>query len=155
MKLTKTLLFAAAVAATLAANQNSSANEPDAATSATPTRGILANPRALEEFPWLARQSSTRNQSVARSEDVLLAIKKNRALAASPRMREQFPELTRGGQLSSVASSKSGTQANQFDEVTKNRVPAASPRAREEFPWLARGYASDPVNRSFNVAPLK
>ena len=155
MKMTKPFLFAAVVAAILAANQNTQANNLAASPSPAVNRGLVASPRALEEFPWLARQTSLRTESVAGSETVLSTIKKNSSFAASPRIREQLPELVLGGQSSSVASSKSGTQTTQFAEVTKNRALAASPRTREEFPWLARGYTSQPVNRSFDIAPLK
>ena len=118
-------------------------------------RAVASNPRALEQFPWLARQGSPRNESTPRSENALWVIKKSSALAASPRMREQFPELTRTWQPSIVDSSKSGNGETQLATVMKNRALANSPRMKEQFPELARGYTPLGGEEPIQIAPLK
>jgi hypothetical protein len=140
MKMTKMLLLSAVAAAALTANQNNLA--ADFSPSDLANRAVAASPRALEQFPWLARQVSTPTESTPRGESVLSTIKKNRALAASPRMIEQYPELARIGQQSTVATAKCCAEESQFAGVIRNRALAASPRMLEEFPQLARGYTA-------------
>jgi len=159
MKMTKSLLFGVAVAATVATNQNVRADDlasAAAAASASVHRIVVASPHALEEFPWLLRGPAPQVNTAARSEHVLAEIKKNSAFAASPRVREQYPELDRAGGQATVASAKAGTRESQFESVLKNRAWAASPRVKEEYPWLARGYTAPPVEeKPVQVAPLK
>ena len=90
-------------------------------------RAVAASPRAMEEFPWLARSAAMRSTKMSAT-----TVTKNRALRSSPRIVEEFPELAR------PPGSLKSTNNRVVLSVIKNRAWAASPRAREEFPWLNR-----------------
>lgn len=96
-----------------------------------------ASPRAIEAFPWLAR-NSVQSKS-ATTESVPAAVTRNPAFAASPRVLELYPQLGRPVPVLSKATAP----------AIKNAAYAASPRAKEQFPWLTRGV------QTFEVAPLK
>jgi enoyl-CoA hydratase/carnithine racemase len=153
MKMTKILLLGTVGAAALTANQNIRA--ADFSRSDLANRVVAASPRALEQFPELARQASARTECSPRTGGVLATIKKNHALAASPQMREQFPELARGEQPAAAASGQPGSGVNPLAEVARNAALARSPRMLEQFPELARGYPAQPTKGSVAVAPLK
>lgn len=144
---TKLYLLAVSAAA-LSLNITTASAQLFSASDVANNRAIAASPRALEQFPWLARQTAkpvvTAKPSDTRT--ALTAVKKNRALAASPRMLEQFPELARPSQplRNSVVPAE-----------LKNRAFAASPRAIEQFPWLARGGAAKSGEKAFQIAPVK
>jgi hypothetical protein len=148
---TKTAFFLITVAAIFGTGQDSWAK--DAASAATANRALIASPRTVEEFPWLARKSLGATPSTTRSVSAVSVIRSNRALAASPRMLEQFPELSRSGRESD--SPESGNGVSQFAEVTRNRALAASPRMLEVFPQLARRVPSPRAGDSVEIAPLK
>lgn len=110
-------------------------------------RAIAASPRALEQFPWLARQTA-KPAATTKSSDTRTAltdVKQNRALAASPRMLEQYPELGRP-----VQPLRKRSETSVASTAIKNRALAASPRMIEQFPWLARS-----AEKTFQVAPVK
>lgn len=144
---TKTNLFAlAAMASALSMSITTGPGQPFDNVESLKNRAVAASPRALEQFPWLARgvPREAEPRSCAGSADTeLRAVSRNRALAASPRVLEQFPQLAR---TATAPACEEFTLAPLVEkavpaEVTRNRAWAASPRAREEFPALARGYA--------------
>lgn len=145
---TKTKLYLLAVsAAALALNLTTASAQLFNSTDVANNRAVAASPRALEQFPWLARQTA-KPAMTAKSADTrtaLTEVKKNRALAASPRMLEQFPELGRP-----VQPLRKSTESSVAATMIKNRALAASPRMIEQFPWLARG-----GEKSFQIAPVK
>jgi enoyl-CoA hydratase/carnithine racemase len=153
MKMTKILLLGTVGATALLTNQNIRA--ADFSSSDLANRAVAASPRALEQFPELARQSSARTEVLPLTGGVVATVKKNRALAASPRMREQFPELARGEQPATAASEKIGSGVNPLAEVARNAALARTPRMLEQFPELARSYPAQPTKESVAVAPLK
>jgi hypothetical protein len=158
MKIAKPLLFGATLVVTFATSQNLQATNLAAASavaSASVHRLVVASPHALEEFPWLLRETPGQTETTVRSNRALEAIKKNRALAGSPRMREEFPELARAGQPQTAAASERSTELSQRNQVLKNRAWAASPRVKEEFPWLTRGYTTQTEQTPYQVAPVK
>lgn len=113
---------------------------------------IAASPRAIETFPWLARQAtkSAVATKLPDSHTAFTEVTRNRALAASPRVLEQFPELGRP-----VQPLRESTESSIASTVLKNRAFAASPRALEQFPWLARGGAAKSGEKAFEIAPVK
>jgi hypothetical protein len=123
---TKSILYLVAVtAAALSLNITTTIGQPIDSVESLKNRAVAASPRAIEVFPWLARNRAepiVSTEAIAKSKNLLTEVKGNRALAASPRMKELFPE----------------------------RALAASPRMREVFPELARG-----TERAIEVAPLK
>lgn len=149
MKINKTLLLGAAVAAALAANQTLRA---DFSPSDLSNKAVASSPRAREQFPWLAWQGWTRS---ARAEGIPDAVRRNSALAASPRMRELYPELARGGQNSTIAPERSGKGDSQLAVVTSNQALAHSPRMLEQFPELKLRYLDGTTGPTFEVAPIK
>ncbi|MBX3744202.1 MAG: hypothetical protein KF833_02730 [Verrucomicrobiae bacterium] len=116
-------------------------------------KAVAASPRALEQFPWLSRTTSTVRSTP--TESAVSIIRKHRALAASPRMLEEYPELARAEQLLKSPVATPDTGGSQFSDVIRNRALAASPRALEQFPWLSRGYKAEPATQTFQVAPIK
>lgn len=144
----KTKLYLLAVtAAALSLNVTTASAQLFNSADVANNRAIAASPRALEQFPWLARQTA-KPALTAKASDTrtaLTEVKKNRALAASPRMLEQFPELGRP-----VQPLRKSTESSVAATVIKNRALAASPRMIEQFPWLARG-----GEKSFQIAPVK
>lgn len=157
MKMTKTILCGAAVAAFIT-NQTVGADNLAAAAavaSASVHRLVVASPHGLEEFPWLLRSPSVQADARQKSEAVLAAIEKNKALAASPRVREQFPELARAGWSSTDVSLRPDSAFTPPAEVIKNRALVASPRVKEQYPALARGHTTEPAEKPLQVAPLK
>lgn len=148
---TKLYLLAVSAAA-LSLNITTASAQLFTAADVANNRAIAASPRALEQFPWLARQTAkpavTSKSSGTRT--ALTEVKKNRALAASPRMLEQFPELGRP-----VQPVRESSDSSVASTVIKNRALAASPRMIEQFPWLARGGAAKAGEKSFQIAPVK
>ncbi len=149
----KTKLYLLAVsAAALSLNLTIASAQVITSSDVANNRAIAASPRAIEVFPWLARDA-TKPAVTAKPSDTraaLAEVKKNRALAASPRMLEQFPELGRP-----VQPLRKSTESSIASTELKNRAYAASPRALEQFPWLARGGAAKATDKTFQIAPVK
>ena len=150
MKTKNKIYLLAVSAAALSLSASTSFGQLFSPADAQNNRAIAASPRALEQFPWLSRQSAKPTARVTESRTVLTEVKKNRALAASPRMLEQFPELGRSAQ-----PFQKSAESSVVSTVTKNRAYAASPRAIEQFPWLARQSAEKTAEKPFQVAPIK
>ena len=151
---TKSILYLLAVtAAALSLNITTAIGQPIDSVESLKNRAVAASPRAIEVFPWLARNRAepiVSTEAIAKSKSLLTEVKGNRALAASPRMKELFPELTRPAVSPSGSTVATRTGINPLTEVMGNRALAASPRMREVFPELARG-----TERAIEVAPLK
>jgi hypothetical protein len=152
--MTKTKLYLLAViTAALSLNNTTTIGQPIDSTESLKNRAVAASPRAIEVFPWLARnwtQPIRSTGAVTRPNTRLAEVKGNRALAASPRMKELFPELARPAMSSSETAVATRSGINPLAEVTRNPALAASPRMREVFPELTRG-----AEKSIEVAPLK
>jgi hypothetical protein len=149
----KTKLYLLAVtAAALSLNITTASAQLFDSADMAKNRAIAASPRALEQFPWLARQTAkpAAPAKATASRTALAEVKNNRALAASPRMLEQFPELGRP-----VQPLRKSTERSIASTELKNRAFAASPRAIEQFPWLARGGAAKTTDKTFEIAPVK
>lgn len=148
MKMTSILLLGTVAILATAPNLRATDFSP----SDTANRAVAASPRALEVFPWLARDTAKPAVAAKPSDSgaALTALTRNRAFAASPRALEQFPELGRP-----VQPLHKSAESSVASNVTKNRAVAASPRALEEFPWLARGAVTQTSKKSFEIAPVK
>lgn len=155
MKTNKTILMGAAAIAVCSIASNLAAQEPVFRSKAPTNRAILASPRAIEVFPWLARRPAPRVERKAEPNRELIAVKKNRALASSPRVREQFPELARAARPEAEQSSKLSKRPSIPASVLKNKALASSPRVLEEFPELARRGPLAERQAEIQVAPLK
>ena len=153
MKITKTLLLGAVVAAALSGNETLRA--ADFTPSDLSNKAVASSPRAREQFPWLAWQGWPQTASSPRAEGVPASIKQNLAFASSPRMREQFPELARAGSQTTVAARQTSGGESQLAAVLKNRALARSPRMLEKFPELKLRYLDGSTSPAFEIAPLK
>ena len=158
MKTNKTLLQAAATIVALSFAYKLTAQEPITRAKAPTNPAILASPRAIEVFPWLARSQSwqvERKAEPAKSNREPIAAEKNRALASSPRVLEQFPELSRAPRPEAEPTSGLSKRPILPASLLSHKALASSPRVAEEFPELARRGSRAEGQAEFYVAPLK
>ncbi len=103
---------------------------------------IRQSPRAVEQFPSLGRGPAAARTVGHSATPVRLA-------QAQPRQIEESLELRWLSGPRPVARSVRG-------EALVGRAPALSnPRLAEELPWLKRAPALTPVERRFEVAPVR
>lgn len=141
-----------------------SADTPLSARQAAQNRAIRNSPRALEQFPELARAVPSEKASRARAlvrGNYLLKVTENRAVASRPRTLEQYPELARVAPSGEELAAQSLSRRKELADVRQNRAVAARPRTLEEYPELARAEAAAAGSKSrqstepLELAPLK
>jgi hypothetical protein len=113
---------------------------------------VAKSPRALEDFPWLARQASSTTYSTPK---IFSTLAQNPSFAASPRIREQYPQFVGSIQPQREDYSAGNLHVTELNRVAANSALAASPRMKEAFPQLSHGYFSPVAKDAFNVAPVK
>ena len=101
-------------------------------------RGVLASPRAQEQFPRLRGATPVAKVEVGKT--ALADIANNRAILASPRALEYFPELRPNARPRAVTGA-----ADDLAEIRANKAVSASPRTLEGVPALVRGTAAEVV----------
>jgi len=129
--------------ALLLAGSSASGQLFDAA-DASKNSAIASSPRAIEQFPGLARKTTTMPAAKAVSTPALAGMARNSSLASSPRVLEQYPALNR-----------TVVPATRTSPDISNAAYAASPRVLEENPSLARGAGAHDADVTFEIAPLK
>ncbi len=121
-------------------------------------RPVMANPHALEEFPWALRglQLPERGQKLETYPATLFEAAARasawakRPVAPTPHALEEFPWALIGTKPPERIEKPEIYPGNLFELAAQasawtKRPIAASPHALEEFDWLLRGY-SPPTN---------